>query len=100
MDKGRNFPESNPFKAWGDVTPSWDNAILEKMLPHVVNCHLHDNNGIADQHLNIGCGTVDWQHIISLLKKAPRLQVVQSEVLMGQPCAVRELCNTFQQLWK
>ena len=100
MDKGRNFPESNPFKAWRGVTPTWDNAILEKMLPHVVNCHLHDNNGIADQHLNIGCGTVDWQHIISLLKKAPRLQVVQSEVLMGQPCAVRELCNTFQQLWK
>ena len=99
MDKGRNFPESNPFKAWGDVTPAWDNAILEKMLPHVVNCHLHDNNGISDQHLNIGCGTVDWQHIVSLLKKAPRLKVVQSEVLMSRPLAVRELCETFNKLW-
>ena len=39
------------------------------MLSYVVNCHLHDNNGIEDLHGNIGIGTIDWKHIVSLLKK-------------------------------
>ncbi len=99
MDKGRNFPDSNPFKAWGGDTPSWDNTILEKMLPHVVNCHLHDNDGIRDLHHNIGRGTINWPHIVGLLKQAPRLKVVQSEVLFSEPCAIRELVEGFNTLW-
>ncbi len=96
MDKGRNDPESNPFKAWGNVPPAFDDRILEKMLPHVVNCHIHDNNGISDQHRNIGHGNIDWDHISSLLKKAPRLQVIQSEVipvLVNE--SLRDICTQF-----
>ena len=96
MDKGRNNPESNPFKAWGNVTPAWDDQILEKMLPHVVNCHLHDNNGVNDQHRNPGDGNIDWAHITGLLAKAPRLQVIQSEVIpVSVNVAIKELCDTF-----
>ena len=100
MDKGRNHPESNAFQAWGDVTPAWDDRILEKMLPHVVNCHLHDNNGINDQHRNLGSGNIDWNHIAGLLEKAPRLQVIQSEVcLMMANAAVREVCDKFFEIF-
>ena len=96
MDKGRYNPESNPFKAWGNVTPAWDDQILEKMLPHVVNCHLHDNNGVSDQHRNPGDGNIDWEHITGLLAKAPGLQVIQSEVIpVSANVAIKELCDTF-----
>lgn len=96
MDKGRNFPESRPYVVWKPSVPQFDNQILEKMLPHVVNCHLHDNDGITDQHLNPGRGTVDWKHVIGLLKKAPRLQVVQSEVIpVKAHDSIRDICGKF-----
>ena len=80
MAKGWKSPESRPMPAWGGTTPTWDEHILEKMLPHVVNCHLHDNHGIQDEHLIPGLGDIDWKSEISLLKKAPRLQVVTCEI--------------------
>ena len=88
--------EAAPFKAWGNVYPQFDEHILEKMLPHVVNCHLHDNDGITDQHLNKGAGTVDWPKIRELLKTAPRLKVIQSEVIpVRTHTAIRDICAAF-----
>ena len=96
MDKGRFNPESNPFKTWGDVTPQWDDRILEKMLPHVVNCHIHDNNGVTDEHLLPGAGNIDWPHIAKLLARAPRLMAIQSEVIpLRANASVKELCDFF-----
>lgn len=80
MAKGWKSTESRPMLAWGGTTPAWDEHILEKMLPHVVNCHLHDNHGIQDEHLIPGLGEIDWKSEITLLKKAPRLQVVTCEI--------------------
>ena len=99
MDKGRNFPDSRPYNVWKDVPPQFDDRILEKMLPHVVNCHLHDNNGIIDQHFNPGRGTVDWKHTIGLLKQAPRLQVIQCEVIpIRVHDSIRDICEKFREL--
>ena len=99
MDKGRNFPDSRPYNVWKDVPPQFDDRILEKMLPHVVNCHLHDNNGIIDQHFNPGRGTVDWKHVIGLLKQAPRLQVIQCEVIpIRVHDSIRDICEKFREL--
>ena len=61
--------------------PAWDDDILEKMLPHIVNCHLHDNNGAQDQHNLPGRGNVNWDHVSKLLLTAPRLRSLQSEVV-------------------
>ena len=100
MDKGRNFPNSNPYQVWNDITPAWDDQILEKMLPHVVNCHLHDNDGISDKHRNIGNGTIDWNHIIPLLKSAPRLKVIQSEVIpIRANASIKDICSKFNELF-
>lgn len=99
MDKGRSNPESNPCQAWGSDTPSWDDHILEKMLPHVVNCHLHDNCGVNDQHRNPGAGNIDWDHIMQLLGQAPRLKVIQSEVIPVMVNApIRSICDKFAEL--
>ena len=99
MDNGRGFPDSAPYKAWGAEPVVWEDHALEKMLPHVVNCHLHDNDGIADLHCNPGRGTVNWPHVIGLLKQAPRLQCVQSEVLpLRTHESIRTLCAKFREL--
>ena len=99
MDKGRNFPDSKPYNVWKDVPPQFDDRILEKMLPHVVNCHLHDNNGIIDQHFNPGRGIIDWKHTVGLLKQAPRLQVIQSEVIpIRVHDSIRDICEKFREL--
>ena len=100
MDKGRNFPDSNPFKAWNGLTPAWDDKVLEKMLPHVVNCHLHDNDGISDKHRNIGNGTINWDHIVPLLTSAPRLKVIQSEVIpIRANASIKDICGKFNELF-
>ena len=91
--------EAAPFYVWGELYPQFDEHILEKMLPHVVNCHLHDNNGLTDQHLNRGAGTVDWPKVLSLLKTAPRLKVIQSEVIpVRTHTAIRDVCAAFADL--
>jgi sugar phosphate isomerase/epimerase len=99
LDKGRNLPDSPMYQIWKDVPPQFDDRILDKMLPHVVNCHLHGNNGLSDQHFNPGRGIIDWKHTIGLLKQAPRLQVIQSEVIpVRAHDSIRDICAKFKEL--
>ena len=73
-------PVVKTFANHGIDSPQWDDQILEKMLPEVVICHLHDNDGIVDQHRLPGLGNVDWRRIMPLLlEKASRLQCIQDE---------------------
>lgn len=84
MDHGRYHGEGNATWYWRnagmEMMPAWEDAALEKMLPHIVNCHLHDNTGMGDRHDLPGTGNLDWDKIVRLLKTAPRLRVIQSEV--------------------
>lgn len=99
MAKGRDFPESAPYRAWGETPVLWEEHALEKMLPHVITCHLHDNDGVTDLHRNPGRGNIDWKHIVGLLKQAPRLQCIQSEVLpLGAHDSIREVTEKFREL--
>jgi len=101
MDHGREIPESLPRRNYAGTgyEPEWEDHALEKMLLHIVNCHLHDNNGYEDQHLLPGEGNIDWEKTMSLLKQAPRLEVIQSEVKFPQEnLSVRQLCETFRKL--
>ena len=77
-----------------------EEAFLDAMLPHMVNCHIHDNDGMHDKHDLPGRGCADWERIVSKLKKSPRLQVIQSEVnLRSNIVAVRELVGTFDKIF-
>ena len=101
MDHGREIPDSLPRRNYAGTgyEPEWEDHALEKMLPHIVNCHLHDNNGYEDQHLLPGLGNIDWKHTMELLKQAPRLEVIQSEVTFPRgKLSVRQLCETFRKL--
>jgi sugar phosphate isomerase/epimerase len=78
----------------------WEHDVLDRMLPYIVNCHLHDNDASADQHLLPGKGTIDWSKLVPKLLSAPRLMCVQSEVIplrVQQP--IRPLCDKFRELF-
>ena len=80
--------------------PVWDDKIGEKMLPQIVNCHLHDNDGNADYHRCPGAGNIDWKKIADLLRRAPRLKNIQSEVIPSRDnLPIKTLCETFRNMF-
>ena len=100
MENGMNFPESRPWGQWaGRGEVEWEKDVLKKLLPHIVNCHLHDNFASQDEHALPGRGSVDWKETLTLLKQAPRLKSMQSEVIpLRGGVSVRRLLETWQKL--
>ena len=70
----------------------------ELLLPHIVVAHLHDNDGLADEHKMPLTGTVDWSEILGLLAKAPRLASVEDEAL-PRGMSPEEVCNVYDRLF-
>ncbi|MGI5923032.1 MAG: sugar phosphate isomerase/epimerase family protein [Lentisphaeria bacterium] len=93
----RHFEVSAPINGWKRFGPvPYDDKILEKLLPEITTCHLHDNDGQNDQHLLPGRGNIDWQHCMTLLKQAPRLKCYQSEVIpVRTNASIADVCRTF-----
>ena len=82
MEQGMNVPNSIVPSHWEGVCPvPWEKNILDRMLPHIVNCHLHDNSAEVDTHTIPGMGTIDWAPAMAKLRTAPRLKNMQSEVI-------------------
>lgn len=103
FDYGRKYPGKSCVPvSWTcpEAEIPWDNQTLEKMLPWLVNCHLHDNNGLTDQHVLPGAGLIDWKHIVNLLKQAPNLKCMQSEVIAKwQDGDVKTLKENFEKIF-
>jgi sugar phosphate isomerase/epimerase len=100
-EKGKLFPNETIVPIlWDDlgVPVEWEENLIEKFVPHLVNCHLHDNNGILDTHQTAGTGTIDWNRIVKALKSAPKLQSIQNESALGN-LTIKEYCQKFQQLF-
>ena len=101
LDAGRFAPGGTIWKFWQTVgvpEPEWDDRALDRMLPEIVNCHLHDNDGSDDSHSIPGEGTLNWNKVIPMLKRAPKLQVIQSEVLVEPRYAIEAVCRKFAEL--
>ena len=85
---------------WNDKIVSEDRA-LEKLAPHIVTCHLHDNNGYSDQHDLPGTGTICWETLLGRLSECPRILSMQSEVsALSHRIPIRKLCTTFDGMKK
>ena len=85
---------------------AWENNVeqepdaLKKLSPYIVTCHLHDNDGYSDGHRLPGKGTVNWQKLISDIKKCPNLKSMQTEVSISPDLAIGELVEVFNNLIK
>lgn len=82
-------------RAWGEHIEEYDGA-LERMAPHIVTCHLHDNNGYADAHQLPGTGSIDWQALVPKLKSLPNLLSMQTEVRTVSGLPIAKLTDTFR----
>ena len=106
MDNGRLYSRGEAYTRWNAIgveTPPWEKIEdrLQRMLPHIVNCHLHDNDGSGDMHILPGQGNINWGSVLNILLKAPRLQIMQSEVLIFRnSLSIRETVETFNKLFK
>jgi len=73
---------------------------LEKLSPHIVTCHLHDNYEARDDHNLPGKGTVNWKNDLPKLLACPRLISCQTEVEMEKNVVpISELFKTFHDLF-
>lgn len=95
-DKSRYGEDMN--RPWANNIEFEDHA-LEKLAPHIVTCHLHDNNGFSDQHALPGTGTINWEKLIKDLSACPRILSMQSEVSTASgKVSIRKLSSTFDAL--
>ena len=102
------FPGKEFSKFYPGVTEAWDedavgycNDALDRLLPHIVTCHLHDNNGYIDSHKMPGDGTINWDNLVSKLENAPRLMTIQTEVILSDHgYSIKHLVDTFNKLFK
>ncbi|MBR4219907.1 MAG: sugar phosphate isomerase/epimerase [Victivallales bacterium] len=102
-EHGQEFPGKTVVPTiWNDIQLPvvWEEQFIEKVRPYLINCHLHDNDGISDQHNLPGLGIVDWKRIMDNLANAPRLQCIQCEVNMAKEGAptIEKLVSTFNSL--
>lgn len=65
---------------WGPEGIVLEANALEMLQPHVVTCHIHDNNGYADQHAMPGYGNLDFHALMPKLFACPRMLSYQTEL--------------------
>ncbi len=74
----------------------WDDHVLDKMLPNIVTCHLHDNATDTDSHDIPGQGNIDWATSMhKLMTSAPRLRTLQHEVSLKHGYSAKTIMDAF-----
>jgi sugar phosphate isomerase/epimerase len=53
------------------------NAWLDQLSPYIVEIHLHDNFGKADDHIAIGEGTFDFDMLFSIVKDSELIYTIE-----------------------
>lgn len=54
-------------------------AMVDTFGDRIINIHIHDNDGKKDQHLTIGDGNIDFDHILSRLENYEGNFVIESK---------------------
>ena len=56
-------------------------SMVELFGDRIRNIHIHDNMGEKDEHLTIGDGSIDFGHVLGLLKKYPHRYIIEARNL-------------------
>lgn len=77
------------------------NDAVDQLLPYIVTCHIHDNDGYGDDHIMPGTGSINWKELAAKIMSAPRLMSIQSEVNMFRDGnSVKRLVDTFNGIFR
>ena len=66
-------------------------SFLTTFASKIAHIHVHDNNGKSDQHLGIGCGTVNWNRVATLVRSISYNNVVVVESIENVEQSMRKL---------
>jgi len=55
---------------------------LDSVKERLISVHLHDNDGLADQHKPVFTGTVDWEELARLVSESPYREFLTLETQM------------------
>lgn len=70
-------------------------SVLKTLAPLLVTAHIHDNDGISDDHRIPGLGTIDWATVVPLLDRCPRLIHVETEAFNTEKWAHRNVLERY-----
>lgn len=76
---------------------------FEALKPYVRSVHVHDNNGMKDEHLWPGEGTIDWRRSVEQLRSAPQAPALVLELAgdpEGDPAFGRTVPPKMLETWK
>ena len=71
-DVGVCFDTGHAHMGRTDGLPAGIEHAYELLKPLIRSTHVHDNNGVSDDHLWPGAGTIDWKRTVELLREAPQ----------------------------
>lgn len=69
---------------------------LHLLQDEIFHVHLHDNNGVIDQHLPLGRGVIDYVDVIQSLKRLDYQGVVTLEFLIEDSDGYRDYLHEFE----
>ena len=55
--------------------------IIERFGDRIINVHIHDNDGTADQHMTIGDGNINFETILKKLRRYMGNYIIESRTL-------------------
>ena len=77
-----------------DIGHAHTNGNIDDFVKHVplfANVHIHDNNGKSDQHLAIGEGKIDFDHVLSLMAGYRHRYVIEARKIESAPLSMARL---------
>lgn len=68
---------------------------LDNMSGRIIHLHLHDNNGLNDDHMVVGKGTVDWNLVRSKIDPSKITCVIENNTLSDAKESLRKISQLF-----
>lgn len=85
--------DAGHFNLFSSVTlQEW----LDTVKPYLIETHLHDNNGTADEHLPIGAGGFDFSTLFSVIADRECVHTIEAHSVEGVTESMRKFREYFR----
>ncbi len=73
---------------------------MNTFRPKIWHIHMHDNHGISDEHLPLGSSNLEYEKVVSALKKIGYDKTITLEVFCKDADYAQYSMNKLKKLWK